>query len=1035
MSQNRISKRGLRMRIALIVLAALSGLVVLATFGRNLPFPPSAPINLVGPTVADTDGNHTAIVTSESRAVLILNKDHRLMGIVDCDKLNAPIEAITDVCVAEDVLYVAGVQYQEDSDIIVRERVVAYDMHGRSEAVVYEITAENQLYPSIKGMDSMGCDVDVILVVQSTDEKNGYRPQSTIKSVRVNRSEYKDVDEITLQLPFVHDVGYNRKCDLVTTISMRGVLYDTYGFDPIAAVNQAENTAAVTETVSDAAKQESTEEETPFLGDHRFTSVDIADNGEVYLYDDTTESLCMLSDDDTDLKVFNMAKGYGCIHCNGDHIAMCNSEENSVVVSKLDDISLETINRVEIAPSFATVISIIIACRVYLCLFFAVIIIRKARSVIASGNTQQVGPLFASCSVVLVLSIAIGYISYGSYRSMMQTREREIDTFADYLDITAPRISDSMEACSDREKFRKNNETLLDAYENMLAIALEVGSLARVATDNGIGTYVTVYGSDDKGVFYLSDSSNEHIMGSSFNDESKKDVAEVFRTNETDGKVRTGRTLRDATQYRLVRIPTSDGTGTAGVIEIGSRTRSFESAVNAGLAQRILAVLVMGLVVYLTYAEMRACTRCFISYGELVHHHDAIAVLTRPISFCVTMVSSIDAVMTTLIARSLIGSTGMDENRVLLALPAVMLGVGLAVGQALYGFFGSRIVIQKIMARGTLWLIPAALFAAAAVWVGNFWLYCLAKLLVAIPFGLLYTLCYSLPRRADTDEVRTLAAGGVKRTDTSAAALGTVLGGFVAQAFGNAWVYVLVAVVGAILLVVGARVLPHTKHPLEHEPRSVSTPREAVVKLLTSKTTLPIIFFVMLPAILAAGYNSFLFPLFSANLGIPTAAINNLFVLGQLVVYVSIGTLERLEERYDKWRVAGASIALLAVVFLLFSFNTELLWAVVTIALVGVLCKASDGWKAMWPRSAKANRLATGIATGSMFAVRSVLLVVQPLLLGALLSAGNNTPMIVLGLICAACSVAFFLTTRHSALAPRDQLSLEEELTREDFLV
>ena len=125
----------------------------------------------------------------------------------------------------------------------------------------------------------------------------------------------------------------------------------------------------------------------------------------------------------------------------------------------------------------------------------------------------------------------------------------------------------------------------------------------------------------------------------------------------------------------------------------------------------------------------------------------------------------------------------------------------------------------------------------------------------------------------------------------------------------------------------------------------------------------------------------------------------------------------------------------MAVVFLVFSFNTALVWAVVTIALVGVLCKASDGWKAMWPRSAKANGLATGIATGSMFAVRSVLLIVQPLLLGALLAAGNNLPIIVLGLICVVCAIAFYFTTRHSALAPRKQISLEEELTREDALV
>ena len=669
-----------------------------------------------------------------------------------------------------------------------------------------------------------------------------------------------------------------------------------------------------------------------------------------------------------------------------------------MAVSQLDHIDFQKIDSTVIANSRVALVGVIMACRVYLAIFALVVIYRKIRALVASGRTQGIGPMFASFAVVLVVTIAIGYISYGSYQTMMQTRAKEINVFADYLSITVDTLDESMEKCSDRAAYRKNNQTFVEAYDSMFDIETMVESLARVATENGVGTYTNVYGRDDKGVFYVSDSSREHAMGSTVLTTNKDEIEKVFATNEAGEEARSGSNLRDATLYRLVRIPTTDQMGTAGVVEIGSRLRTFESSVRGSLIQRILAALVMALVVYLTYVELRACARCFVSYRELEHHHDAIAVLTRPFSFFVTLLSSIDAVMTTLIARALIGSTGMSGSSVLLALPAVMLGVGLAVGQAIYGFFGSRVLIQRLMRRGAIAVVLAALFTGVAVWVGNFWLYCAAKLLMAIPFGLLYTLSYSLPRRADSDEVRALAAGGIKRTDTSAAALGTVLGGWIAQVFGNAWVYALVAIVGVILFVLAKRVLPGTKHPLEHEAKSVESRREAIVKLLTSKTTLPIIFFVMLPAILAAGYNSFLFPLFSANLGIETSAINNLFVLGQLVVFVCISGLERLEERYDKWRVAFFAVALLAIVFLLLSLNATLVWAVVTIALVGVLCKASDGWKAMWPRSAKANGLTTGMATGSMFAVRSVLLIVQPLILGALLAAGNKTTVIVISL-------------------------------------
>lgn len=1025
-------KRALHIRIVLVVLAVFAALVSIGTLGIELPVSSASPIRLNAPTIADSNGARTAIVDSESRRVLILNKDYKLTGIINCDAPNAPIEAVTDVCITNDTIYVAGVRYQKDSDLIVNERVVAYDSRGASEAVVFDMDVGNELVPTIKTMDSEGDDAFVVIAGEEEYQSDG-RPLSDVRVILVNRDVCQELDTGKFEVTSVYDIGYSHVVKQFQTLSVRGVLDDDYGYGAMEYEegSSGESKASGTSTVADAASKTSEDDGTPFLGDHMFTSLDVSDKGDVYLYDDATSSLCLLTKD-SEFQTLISEEGYDSVHANGDYLTLCNHGSNFVAITRQDKLELKKVDKVSIGPLLSTLIGVVTACRIYLLVFIIVVVYRKIRALLAAGRTKNIGPIFASFAVVLVLSLTIGYISYGSYQTMMATRAKEIDVFADYLSITVPDLSESMEKCGNREAYRKNNETFTEAYESMFDIEMQVESLARVATNNGVGTYVNVYGMDDKGVFYVSDSSVEHVMGSTVLSENKDEIAKVFATNETDREAHRGSTLRDTTQYRLVRIPATDEEGTAGVVEIGSRLRTFEASIRGDLAKRILAVLVMALVVYLTYAELRACASCFVSYSALKHHHDAIAVLTRPFSFFITILASIDAVMTTLIARTLIASMGMGESGVLLALPAVMLGIGLAMGQAIYSFFGSRVVIQKLMMRGAIFMVLAALFAAGVVWMGNFWLYCLAKLLMAIPFGLLYTLSYSLPRRADSDEVRTLAAGGIKRTDTSAAALGTVLGGYVAQVLGNAWVYVLVAIVGVIVFVLAVHVLPSTKHPLEHEAKGVDTRYEAVLKLLTSRTTLPIIFFVMLPAILAAGYNSFLFPLFSANLGVETSAINNLFVLGQLVVYVCISGLETLEARYDKWRVAGVAVLLLAVVFLLFSFNTTLVWAIVTIALVGVLCKATDGWKAMWPRSAKANGLTTGVATGSMFATRSVLLIVQPLLLGVLLMAGNNMPVIVLGIICVVCATLFFITTRHSALAPNDQISLEEELLSDD---
>ena len=85
-----------------------------------------------------------------------------------------------------------------------------------------------------------------------------------------------------------------------------------------------------------------------------------------------------------------------------------------------------------------------------------------------------------------------------------------------------------------------------------------------------------------------------------------------------------------------------------------------------------MSMLVMVLVVYLAYSELRACGRCLFSYRKRQQEDGAraAAMLTRPFTLAITMLASIDSVMTVLIARDLLTQAGMDDTTPLLAVPA-----------------------------------------------------------------------------------------------------------------------------------------------------------------------------------------------------------------------------------------------------------------------------------------------------------------------------------------------------------------------------
>ena len=90
---------------------------------------------------------------------------------------------------------------------------------------------------------------------------------------------------------------------------------------------------------------------------------------------------------------------------------------------------------------------------------------------------------------------------------------------------------------------------------------------------------------------------------------------------------------------------------------------------------------------------------------------------------------------------------------------------------------------------------------------------------------------------------------------------------------------------------------------------------------------------------------------------------------------------------------------------------------VIVVALVGLLCKSTDGWKALWLSSAGEAGIPAGSAVGAMFATRSLALVAQPFVMGALLGVADSIAVIIIGALCVLCAGLFYLTTRRTSLA------------------
>ena len=982
------AKRG-RFTLGVGLACLVSVIVIIMSLGVSLPASPFEKVELSGPIICDTDGEATVIVDSEASRALLLDKSYRLTRIVNLDLTNSPMESITDAIVSSGRAYLAGVSYHGDSSLISRETIASYGLFHAPYEVLTEYSDESRYDPFIKSLTEAPNSIYVTTVENASDEAaeealvslvvHEFAPDGTHQEAF--RSEKMDVD--------VFSAGYDESTSTVVTVSQRGLINDGLGED----------------------------EDNP-LSDYAFTDIDVGADGNYYATDDYTGAVYRIDPDTAELTPIITNTRYNALSVNGNRVSACSLSNNAVVLADLDGHIERTLKSVELSWPLSLFVLVVWLSWAVLAISVAGYLIHRIRLALATSESGALGTILTISAVAFAVGVCIyTNVSY-TYEQTLDTRMREIQAFAGTLEYYAEDVSESMEAISDRSLFRSTGAEYKEAVDNLVTVIDVPTSIAWPADVNGIGTYYTVYGTDDKGPYVAYSSESQQAMGSSnMTPEMKRTIADLFANYDDSGEVHFGATARDATIYRFVDIPTSDGKGTAGIIEFGSHMGTFATSVMNDLMENAVRMLVVLFVIYIVYAELRGCGRVLLTYVQLKDgdtKRDAIALLTRPYTFIVSTLIACDSVMSTLIARSMI--TG-DGAAVLIALPAAFAGVGLVLGQLVYGSLASRWGVRRIVCSFAALMMAAAGVAILAVSRLNFALYVAMKLVLGISFGLLYTLGYSLPRQASQSDLQLEASGGVRRTDTSAAALGTITGGYMAQIFGNDAVYVLLVVGGLVLILFARLLFLSMKHPLEGKPLGFKKRWQRTKELYATKELASLIVFIMFPIVLAMGYNSFVFPLYCADLGLSSSAISRMCVLGQLVVYVLIDGIEYVTDRYGKWRVELASVSLIGITFLLLNLNAVFTLALVTIVLVGVFCKASDAWKGLWMRQAELVGTHLGQATGLMYATRSALLIIQPLILSFLVKWPPRVPPLVVG-ICALVGVScFFLATRKSKLS------------------
>ena len=186
----------------MVICAVLAAAVLFMNYGTKLPSLPFQPIPLDRPTIADSDGQMTVVVDTETRRVLILNANGDITGAIDCKTVDCPVDVITDVCVSEGRVYIAGCLLEPDSNMVADERVVAYDRSGSLQGIVYEDGGIRLSVPLIKQI----CDAPGGIVISREDYSTRQMkniPDELIESLDGEQPVEGTATEIAAQIKFI----------------------------------------------------------------------------------------------------------------------------------------------------------------------------------------------------------------------------------------------------------------------------------------------------------------------------------------------------------------------------------------------------------------------------------------------------------------------------------------------------------------------------------------------------------------------------------------------------------------------------------------------------------------------------------------------------------------------------------------------------------------------------------------------------------------------------------------------------------------
>ncbi|MDO5329257.1 MAG: MFS transporter [Coriobacteriia bacterium] len=727
------------------------------------------------------------------------------------------------------------------------------------------------------------------------------------------------------------------------------------------------------------------------------------------LVDKTTQNVYEI--DSSEINSFDL-------NYNNSSFTICNTDKNQAIFYYYKQDSLLVLD--EITYSIPTYIYII---SFWLCLAYLIIlaIVLTIRYFIRAYKKDLKKFFRVIIGVVIFISVMLTtlYVCAEMYHKEKNDIYNQVQSQSLYFSETSHEIGDMFQNKNWNEDLSgfKSYEKTINNFKNICK-DLDLLCIASAKYDIDYIYQVLYYDKQEQGFRVLADSRELVVVGEDDKHFTPEAQQKVLNKEAVSGE---DRDVTDKYIYAYAPIYNSQNE-VVGCIMIGSYVQSLNSQIGNIYFRLIVLLLLVLIVIYLLTTEILETRKSFFRYRYYKKNKLFFPEinLIASIDYIKNMIFNADCVLCVLVAKEMLVQYGMENDGVLMGLPALMVGVGMLFGPFVFGFVKRFLTIKKIYVVGSITIICTMAIAVFNVVNNMFVMFCVVKLIFGIGYSLIDVGNSTYPLFITNKKFREGIIRRLSLTDIATSVLSVTIAGQLASVFGNQSIYSFITILGILLLLVNMYVLPKNqffKSNISEGQKKV--PLKNIIKLVFSPAIIMSILF-MIFIFLINGYKSMLFPVLVSGMNYSQTDISNLFAIGATIALIFNKAYFRFNDRFDVWPAAILNLIIISIIFCIFAINSTLWWSLIAVVLVYLIhrCLASQR-QVLWPRQCIKSGIEPSTMQPFFSLVEGVATMLRPLILGVFINVAGNNACFMLGACLFIFTIIYFLITRNTALSER----------------